>query len=95
MSLLRYTRTIAAACIATMILAVPASLNAQATLAEAQTPARYAPAIDLTRAVITALMEVSGTPGMSVAVGIDGAIVWAEGFGYADVEQRVPVWEET
>jgi CubicO group peptidase (beta-lactamase class C family) len=28
-------------------------------------------------------------------VGIDGAIVWAEGFGYADVESRVPVWEET
>ncbi len=95
MNLLRYTRTIAAGCIATLILAVPASLNAQAALAEAQTPARYAPAIDLTRAVITALMEVSGTPGMSVAVGIDGEIVWAEGFGYADVEQRVPVWEET
>ncbi len=30
-------------------------------------------------------------PGLSVAVGIDGRIVWAEGFGWADLEQRVPV----
>ncbi len=30
-------------------------------------------------------------PGLSVAVGIDGRIVWAEGFGWADIEQRVPV----
>jgi len=75
--------------------ASPVSVDAQARLAEAQTPARYAQSIDLARTLITALMEESGTPGMSVAVGIDGAIVWAEGFGYADVEQRVPVWEET
>jgi CubicO group peptidase (beta-lactamase class C family) len=74
---------------------VPVSLRAQATLAEVQTPARYARSIEFARTLITALMEESGTPGMSVAVGIDGAIVWAEGFGYADVEQRVPVWEET
>ena len=74
---------------------VPASVRAQAALAEAQTPVRYARSIEFARALITALMEESGTPGMSVAVGIDGAIVWAEGFGYADVEHRVPVWEET
>ena len=30
-------------------------------------------------------------PGLSVAVGINGRIVWAEGFGWADLEQRVPV----
>ena len=64
-------------------------------LAEAQTPARYAEAIEFARTLVTAVMDESGTPGMSVAVGIDGAIVWAEGFGYADVENRVPVWEET
>ena len=75
--------------------AAPASLRAQATLAEAQAPVRYAPSIAFARTLITALMEESGTPGMSVAVGIEGAIVWAEGFGYADVEERVPVWEET
>ncbi len=30
-------------------------------------------------------------PGLSVAVGVGSEIVWAEGFGWADLEQRVPV----
>jgi len=30
-------------------------------------------------------------PGLSVAVGVAGDIVWAEGFGWADLENRVPV----
>ena len=30
-------------------------------------------------------------PGLSVAVGVGGNIVWAEGFGWADMETRVPV----
>jgi serine beta-lactamase-like protein LACTB len=34
-------------------------------------------------------------PGLSVAVGVDGDIVWAEGFGWADVEKRVPVTPDT
>jgi serine beta-lactamase-like protein LACTB len=72
----------------------PPALDAQA-LAEVQSPAEYASAIEFARTLVEAVMEESGTPGMSVAVGIDGDIVWAEGFGYADVENRVPVWEET
>lgn len=34
-------------------------------------------------------------PGLSVAVGVGGDIVWAEGFGWADLEKRVPVAPET
>ena len=30
-------------------------------------------------------------PGLSVAVGVEGDLVWAEGFGWADMETRVPV----
>jgi serine beta-lactamase-like protein LACTB len=30
-------------------------------------------------------------PGLSVAVGVGGDIVWAEGFGWADLEKQVPV----
>ncbi len=85
----------ALACAAICSGLLPASLPAQGTLAEAQSPVRHARAIEFARTLVTAVMEESGTPGMSVAVGIDGAIVWAEGFGYADVENRVPVWEET
>ena len=31
----------------------------------------------------------SGSPGLVVAVSVDGNLVWSEGFGYADVENRV------
>lgn len=34
-------------------------------------------------------------PGLSVAVGVGGEIVWAEGFGYADLDKRVPVTPAT
>ena len=34
-------------------------------------------------------------PGFSVAVGIGGEIVWAEGFGFADLENRSPVKPDT
>jgi CubicO group peptidase (beta-lactamase class C family) len=33
--------------------------------------------------------------GLSVAVGVGGDIVWAEGFGWADLENRVPVAPDT
>jgi len=36
-----------------------------------------------------------GIPGLSVTVAIDGKIIFSEGFGYADLEQRVPVWPTT
>lgn len=69
--------------------------SAQAQYAQAPAPQRYATAIDFARTLVSAMMAESGTPGVSVAVGIDGRIVWSEGFGYADVENRTPVWEET
>ena len=34
-------------------------------------------------------------PGLSVAVGVDGDIVWAEGFGWANLENQVPVAPDT
>lgn len=36
-----------------------------------------------------------GIPGFSVTVAIDGKIVYSQGFGYADLEQRVPAWPAT
>jgi serine beta-lactamase-like protein LACTB, mitochondrial len=39
--------------------------------------------------------KVGRPPGMSVAVGVDGKLVWAEGFGLADLEQCVPVSPRT
>ncbi len=34
-------------------------------------------------------------PGMSVAVGHDGKIIWSEGFGFADLEAKKPVTPQT
>ncbi len=36
-----------------------------------------------------------GIPGISAAVGSGGIQVWSEGFGYADLENRVPALETT
>lgn len=46
---------------------------------------------DLTRAGIVE----KNLPGVSVAVGVGGDIVWAEGFGWADLAKRVPVTPST
>lgn len=49
----------------------------------------YAEAIEEATALVQARSD--ELPGVSVAVGVEGRIVWAEGFGWADIEQRVPV----
>ena len=36
-----------------------------------------------------------GIPGLAVAVAVDGHVVYAEGFGFADLEERVPAWPTT
>jgi len=36
-----------------------------------------------------------GIPGFSITVSRDGKIVYSEGFGYADLEERIPVWPTT
>ena len=40
-------------------------------------------------------MEEVGAPGMVVAVSVNGSTVWANGFGYADVENRVECNKDT
>jgi CubicO group peptidase (beta-lactamase class C family) len=55
------------------------------------TPANeYESAIQNARKQIQVLMD-SGAPGISIAVGVDQQLVWAEGFGYANIENRAPV----
>lgn len=69
-----------------------AQLGAQALeLAEAHVGNDYSEAIQTSRDLIREIMETQGVPGASVAVGIGGEIVWSEGFGWANIEQGVPV----
>ena len=46
-------------------------------------------------AIVRAGLTEQNLPGLSVAVGAGGEIVWAEGFGWADLENRVPVAPNT
>jgi serine beta-lactamase-like protein LACTB, mitochondrial len=43
------------------------------------------------RQIVRASLTGQNLPGLSVAAGIGGEIVWAEGFGFADLENSVPV----
>jgi serine beta-lactamase-like protein LACTB len=52
---------------------------------------RYSSAVEESRRLARALLLDENLPGLSVAVAVDGEILWAEGFGWADVEDRVPV----
>lgn len=66
-----------------------------AAYASAATPPEHAQAVVQARALAQQWLTERGWPGVSVAVGVDGEIVWSEGFGYADIENRVAVWPET
>lgn len=51
---------------------------------------RRADAVEDARAHVRAHREELGIPGISAAVGIDGIRVWSEGFGFSDLENRIP-----
>ena len=56
------------------------------------TPSRkWAGAVERGRQIARSDLVEQNLPGLSVAVGIGGDIVWAEGFGWADLENKVPV----
>ena len=52
---------------------------------------KWADAVEQGRQIVRAGLAEQNLPGLSVAVGVGGDIVWAEGFGWADLEKRVPV----
>ncbi|MSU24411.1 MAG: class A beta-lactamase-related serine hydrolase [Opitutus sp.] len=62
--------------------------------ARAAEPPALADAISKSRALV-AQRVAPKVPGMSVAVGVDGVIVWSEGFGFADLAAKKPVTSDT
>ena len=52
---------------------------------------KYAGAAEQSRRRAQALAASDNLPGLSVAVAVDGDIVWTEGVGWADVEEHTPV----
>ena len=52
-------------------------------------------AVERARQVMREGVSEQNLPGVSVAIGVDGELVWAEGFGWADLERRTPVTPDT
>ena len=53
--------------------------------------AKWSAAIDRARQLARAGLVEQNLPGLSVAVGAGGELVWAEGLGWANLEKQVPV----
>jgi serine beta-lactamase-like protein LACTB len=65
------------------------------SVSRAAPQAKWTEAVERSRDIMRAGLTEQNLPGLSVAVGLDGDIVWAEGFGYADLEKRATVTPET
>ena len=77
--------------------AIPLHPNAQDVPSASQSDpaAKWGDAVERARQVMRAGVSGQNLPGVSVAVGIGGEIVWAEGFGFADLEKKAPVTPAT
>src|SRR5687768_14245952 len=64
-------------------------------VADAVPAQRWANAAEQGREIVRAAVSEQNLPGVSVAVGAANEIVWAEGFGWANIEKKVPVSPET
>jgi serine beta-lactamase-like protein LACTB, mitochondrial len=53
--------------------------------------ARWSATVEQARQRVRASVTEQNLPGLSIAVGSGGEIVWAEGFGWTDVESKAPV----
>jgi len=73
---------------------VGARASAQASAAPAQAAPPYAEARANADKIGNELMA-RGIPGLALAVAVNGRLVYAQGFGYADLEERVPAWPTT
>ena len=56
---------------------------------------QWAAAVNRARPMVRAAILEQNLPGVSIAVGMGGGIVWAEGFGWRDVVTQTPVTPDT
>lgn len=55
----------------------------------------YLGAVEEGRSIARSLLAEEKLPGLSLAVAVEGEVVWAEGFGWAEPESRTPVTPAT
>jgi serine beta-lactamase-like protein LACTB len=65
------------------------------SVTHADSSPRWSEAVERARRILRAGLGEQNLPGLSVAVGVNGDIVWAEGVGWADIETRAPVTPDT
>src|SRR5687767_12892958 len=73
-----------------LVAVVAALVSAPLAFPAVATAASATDAIAQARAIIQKDIAPK-VPGLAVAVGVDGKIVWSEGFGYADLAAKTPV----
>src|SRR4051794_31763207 len=56
---------------------------------------KWTTAVDQARPLVRAALTEQNLPGLSVAVGVGGEIVWTEAFGYTDIDKKTGVTPET
>lgn len=72
----------------------PQSQEVPSVVDSAPSP-QYTTAVERARELVRSAVLEQNLPGVSVAVGAGGAVVWAEGFGWRDVVTRAPVTPDT
>ena len=79
------------------LLATPSLAYSQAGVeyAVARSDAKFTEVIEMARFRFDSVMAANNIPGLSVAVSIEGQVVWSEGFGYANIETGTPVTPAT
>jgi hypothetical protein len=80
-----------------VVVAAPLFPQAQAvpSVVDPAPPPQYAAAVERARELVRSAVVEQNLPGVSVAVGAGGTVVWAEGFGWRDVATRAPVTPDT
>lgn len=58
---------------------------------ESRPPAKWAGAAERARQIVRTTIAENNLLGVSIAVGVDGVVVWTEGIGLADIESGSPV----
>lgn len=80
-----------------LVLTGLATLSAPATPVASQTAptASEQRLIELLQADIPEILRLTGAPGLNLAIARRGEVIWEAGFGFADLERRIPMTAET
>ncbi|XP_034542188.1 serine beta-lactamase-like protein LACTB, mitochondrial isoform X2 [Notolabrus celidotus] len=76
-------------------LADTSNSSCDAEVIDPQKTDRYSEAIKVSRDLLDRIKVEVGAPGLVIGVSVNGAPVWSEGIGYADLENRVPCSPDT